>query len=153
MIEQRRYDCAMPSREVRLAARTALSVQGQPLVDETGLMSGRLLAGALLVVSAALSSGCAGLGEDRSAVAAVPQVVDCFVSDLAEGQDPSDKARARPFLGLSADEARRLAAQEKMIIRVVAEDGHCPDMLTLDSNPDRINLELVRGAVTSAAVF
>lgn len=111
------------------------------------------LAVALLLTCAALSSGCASSGADQPAVAAVPPVDDCYVSDLAEGQSAAEEERARPFLGLSADEARRLAAQEKLIVRVVAENGGCPDMLTLDSNPNRINLELLQGSVASAAVF
>ncbi|MFP3915165.1 MAG: PASTA domain-containing protein [Actinomycetota bacterium] len=64
-----------------------------------------------------------------------------------------ESAEAAPdFVGLTEEDARDLAAERGLDVRVVGRDGECL-AVTMDLRQDRVNLELIEDVVVGAAIY
>lgn len=66
-------------------------------------------------------------------------------------EDPTMSAKAEKMIGLSEDEAMKVADSEGWLVRVAERDGET-FMLTADYNPQRVNLTIKGGTITDVSI-
>ncbi len=76
-------------------------------------------------------------------------VHDC---GLTSGYLKPDRVAPR-YIGLTLEQARSLAGQTGVAVRVVGQDADCADLTADEKGFDRINLYLEGGRVKTAAFF
>jgi hypothetical protein len=73
------------------------------------------------------------------------------LGDGGPAEPPAAGPDTDQYLGLSEEEAIRVAKEEGFTLRVAGRDGECY-ALTMDYRTDRVNVYLEGGTVTAAAI-
>lgn len=78
------------------------------------------------------------------------RVVFARVEGKSAATEGTLQADLEPYIGITEDAARQLAASSKRPLRVIARDGE-EFLRTMDFNPRRINVRIHQGIVRSAS--
>ena len=121
-----------PGRSRRASRRRSVIAVGGALV---------LVAVAAIVVIGMRSStdGLAGTAKPKSPTSSAP----------ATSSAPTSTVPTEAVIGLTVDQATTWATAHNYTVRVVEVDG-VGQVVTMDYNPNRINLVVAKGVVTSA---
>ena len=100
-----------------------------------------------------VAPGAAGSETPAPAPSATPAYCGLTPEGQAERtQDGMTFPATTDYLGRTLDEARTLAADRKLTLRVVGEDGEC-NVVTDDLSTQRVNVYVERGVVTAVGAF
>lgn len=120
-------------------------------------MTRRTLLVPILVLGVCLAVGACGDDDPDAAGAPTASPTDSGPSGspCLGGGGPAEPSDAGPdtdqYLGLTEQEAEKLAKDNAFTIRVAGRDGECY-ALTMDYRTDRVNVYLEDGTVTAATI-
>ena len=117
----------------------------------------RLAGIAAVVLTVGSLAACGTDGDDTPGTAPSPTNVQpspspsqCWGKGSTTGL-PSSSPEAEVYLGLSEQEAHDLADERQQTVRVAGRDGEC-FALTMDYQPDRVNLYIESDEVVAATL-